>query len=115
MSIETMPFKTKPKKCNRVGRGGERETEGEARPEGRGGGALPPGWNPRSQPTPLDPGEEGRPGARPRGPGGRRCVFEGTPVLGRSPSFLEFCSRFKKKFYVTRESPHFCGIQIFLN
>ena len=39
-------------------------------------------------------------------------MFEGTPVLGRFPSFLEFCSRFKKKFYVTRESLHFCGIQI---
>lgn len=42
-------------------------------------------------------------------------MCEGTPVLGRFPSFLEFCSRFKKKFYVTLKSLHFCGIQIFLN
>lgn len=108
-------LQNKTKKMQQSREGRREGTEREARPEGRGGGALPPGWNPRSQPTPLDPGEEGRPGARPRGPGGRRSVFEGTPVLGRFPSFLEFCSRFKKKFYVTRESLHFCGIQIFLN
>ena len=105
--------KTKKMQQSREGRREGNRGGSEAR--GPWGRALPPGWNPRSQPTPLDPGEEGRPGARPRGPGGRRFVFEGTPVLGRSPSFLEFCSRFKKKFYVTRESPHFCGIQIFLN
>lgn len=58
------------------------ESGGEGRGEGNGegseargpwGGALPPSWNPRSQPTALDPGEEGR-GARPRVPGGRRFV-----------------------------------------
>lgn len=58
----------------RQSREGRREGNGEGS-EARGpwAGALPPSWNPRSQPTALDPGEEGR-GARPRVPGGRRFV-----------------------------------------
>lgn len=98
---------------SRDGRGGERETEREARPEGRGEGPSPPAGTPGANRPPWT--LERRGGGPGPGSPEEGALFEGTPFLGRLPSFLEFRSRFKKKFYVTRESLHFCGIQIFLN
>lgn len=99
----------------RQSREGRREGNGEGS-EARGpwAGALPP---PAGTPgANRPPWTLERRGGGP-GPGSPEegALFEGTSFLGRLPSFLEFRSRFKKKFYVTHESLHFCGIQIFLN